>query len=819
MKKILKNTIKNLIAVSIILPLSVSADCIITTENFSSQSKVIYVNEVNGSDSLAKAYEGGQVNNPYQPNNNVYAFQTIDKALSLKDEARGDIILLRRGSQWVKQDVWEGNTLNQFNQQAQKAQKYSRQQCEANNLTWVTPRTKPDTEQAPVTVTEVTVPEDIVAAAATIDSPKQNYSDTTNTDNQIQQQTNTTSRSSGGSSSGGSSSGGGDAGNLTTDNSENLSLGDNQTQSQFDGQKLTNSSIPSLTPKPVSSETKNSNDDGNVDVVENVPDTEDTDNNGDSEEPVDPNNQSEETLEPNEQEQVVTTPPIQNAQICEVNAGWENQIFQYPKDQNGWSIISPNSDTRIMYVSSSDGNDDLARPYLSAEHSDPFNPKNVMAYKSIGKALSQARDGKPDWVLLKRGDNFEIGGSLRFPSGRALGSHFVFGAYGSSKKRPFVDTKDNSAIALTRSLSFITVTGIEFYPSKMDPNSSTFLGWGNMNNSVHGFASISGEPQVQGLYLENNRFSFYNNNITLSGNSFQNNIVIRRNELLNAYSDHRHSQGIFAGNSNLLLIEENIFDHNGWYTKRTTDIAVNNKIYGTATVFNHNAYIADSSNLIIRNNLFSRSSSIGIKLTSNADTSTKINKIRAKNHLIKGNIIVEGEVGISAGGNKDFNNGYRWQNIHIVDNILTNIGRGQPTTRTLAFHIEVDDWDTGTVCGNYLQDQSNPNIKNINGIKLGGINNNVQVTSNSVVDLGLTEPSYKSSSFENVINNNNLYITKSQASNTLDAYVASKGFMDYETFIKTELMRISNDYSSYFDFKSISKSLMEQADALHINDK
>ena len=56
---------------------------------------------------------------------------------------------------------------------------------------------------------------------------------------------------------------------------------------------------------------------------------------------------------------------------------------------DGWTHFTPSSDTRVVYVSSSSGND--SNTGLSS--SSPL--------KTLAKAKTLIRDGKPDWLLLK----------------------------------------------------------------------------------------------------------------------------------------------------------------------------------------------------------------------------------------------------------------------------------------------------------------------------------------------------------------------------------------------------------------------------------
>ncbi len=124
-------------------------------------------------------------------------------------------------------------------------------------------------------------------------------------------------------------------------------------------------------------------------------------------------------------------------------------------DRDGWTIIEPSSDSRIIYVSESEGDDKLAEYYKMDElnSDDPRKPDlsdNIKPFRTISAALNKARDGYPDWVLFKKGDvwNGEYEpddiddpntSCIRIDnSGRSLEESRVISSYGygKSKERP-----------------------------------------------------------------------------------------------------------------------------------------------------------------------------------------------------------------------------------------------------------------------------------------------------------------------------------------------------------------------------------------------
>jgi hypothetical protein len=119
--------------------------------------------------------------------------------------------------------------------------------------------------------------------------------------------------------------------------------------------------------------------------------------------------------------------------------GWAQQGL--PRDATGWTVFTPSSDSRLIYVSSSTGNDatgQIYSPTNSVISADPFNPVGpIMPFATISNAMAQARSGYPDWVLLKRGDTWSSGLPMA-KSGRSASERSLVSAYGASGARPLL---------------------------------------------------------------------------------------------------------------------------------------------------------------------------------------------------------------------------------------------------------------------------------------------------------------------------------------------------------------------------------------------
>ena len=118
---------------------------------------------------------------------------------------------------------------------------------------------------------------------------------------------------------------------------------------------------------------------------------------------------------------------------------------------------------------------------------------------------------------------------------------------------------------------------------------------------------------------------------------------------------------------------------------------------------------------------------MGLKLTSNSTDG--VNTVKAENIVIRDNLFVAGEIGVSAGGNTTYWNGYRWKNMTIKDNVFLHTGAENPTGRGVAWGLEVWDWDTGVVSNNYFL-FNDANMSNTQGVKVVGYGRDVKIKEN-----------------------------------------------------------------------------------------
>jgi hypothetical protein len=396
-----------------------------------------------------------------------------------------------------------------------------------------------------------------------------------------------------------------------------------------------------------------------------------------------------------------------------------------PRDVNGWTIFSPDSDSRIAYVSQHEGNDAAAQTYAPgspAVGNDPFLPSGqIKAYKTIAAALKAVRDLNPDWILVKRGDTLRESGGVK--NGMSIAKPFLLSAYGPGNERPLFKTGAAGGINVCcKNASCFAIAGLSFYAQTRDRDSPEFLS----DSGSAGFNIYTGDTYtMQGILIEDCMFRFYNGNV-IQGPGTISDVVIRRNVITDNYSANSHSQGLYTDNASLLL-EENVFDHNGWYKQSVN--SDNSQAEGQATIFNHNTYFSGSHNVTFRNNIFLRASSIGNKWTANNGPAS------AHDITVENNLYVEGEIGISMGGNVA--GPYRFRNIRIADNVMLDIGRARPTRRTLGWGLEIQEWDSGTVTSNLFLHNTSDTVDNVYALDVhgGGGTRNVSIADNIIYGL------------------------------------------------------------------------------------
>lgn len=301
----------------------------------------------------------------------------------------------------------------------------------------------------------------------------------------------------------------------------------------------------------------------------------------------------------------------------------------------GWTVVNPTqpsvqgfatspAGSRQIYVSSSTGNDSNLGTIAS--------PLATIAF-----GVTKLRTGFPDQLLLKKGDTWtndvpgapRINGLVRSGSwGTVITGPMLFGSYGIGQ-RPLllVNIPVFSIFGASGAFNNWAIIGWEIYCNTRDPNNVAFSNTDAQSASIVPISWVSPHsPGTSGLLIEDCKISFGANNLNISGNESTgvlviNDFALRRSVISNSYigGSATHSQGIFLENADNVLIEENVFDSNGY------NLSGNISPSAVATVFNHNMYIqydngaqqgpwgSSGPNIIIQNNISARSSLAGLQ--------------------------------------------------------------------------------------------------------------------------------------------------------------------------------------------------------------
>jgi hypothetical protein len=357
---------------------------------------------------------------------------------------------------------------------------------------------------------------------------------------------------------------------------------------------------------------------------------------------------------------------------------------------DGWTVLTPSVDSRIIYVSSSGGNDHNS----GLSESEPK--------RSLAAGYELLRHGHPDWLLLKSGDTWYESFPQWTRSGRSPGERMVVRAYGSGP-RPRLMTGSNTAVYLnpggsahTRNLAFMDL----HLNAHDNPGTAAATGF-MLFNGVHNVL-------IENCYVENYRvnmiFQAFADGIRAS------NIAVRRSVIADALATNSaHAQGIYADGVDGLLIEECVFDMNGWSPS-----------VPTANIFRHNIYIQTTvggdrgcSNVITRGNITARASASGFMMRTGG--------------VSEDNLFLQNPIGLQFGQTSGpASSGVVRNNVFLDSrDISPTVNRGMGLNVSYAQGVEVT--------GNIIAHQRS-GTKNVQAIGVDGTYRNLTIRNNVVYD-------------------------------------------------------------------------------------
>jgi hypothetical protein len=317
---------------------------------------------------------------------------------------------------------------------------------------------------------------------------------------------------------------------------------------------------------------------------------------------------------------------------------------------NGWTQIAPSADTRMVYVSSSEGDD--GNSGLS-----PGSPK-----RTIAAGYELLRDGYPDWLLLKKGDEFyETVAWLK--GGRSENEKILMTSYGAGPRPVLMCGSHNGIEAWGEGdLNHIGFVGIAL-------KADTWDGYGDEPSGIRWIRA--GEDML----IEDCEIEGFSNNVIIQGYpGVRRDTSIRRNVLVDPMrrDPNNGSTNIYMGQYDGVLIEENVMDNS---SQREAEGAM----------LSHNIYLGEGnpSNNVIRGNI--------------AHNGGRTNFNQRSGGLIENNLSIRGAQGITVG----ISYAPTWVSTTIRDNVITE-SRDNQNGQYLGFGISLEKVDGADVYGNLI---------------------------------------------------------------------------------------------------------------------
>jgi hypothetical protein len=266
-----------------------------------------------------------------------------------------------------------------------------------------------------------------------------------------------------------------------------------------------------------------------------------------------------------------------------------------PTTTEGFTDLQPSEDSRVIYVSSSEGNDS----------NDGLTEDKPL--KTVAKGLSTLRNGSPDWVLFKRGDVWkEAFGGWEYGGGRSPAERMVIGAYGEGE-RPRFDFQGTNILkhggvdgpAESNNLVFVSLhfNGVDHdvTAGNTQGESPSCINWLRPAADVlfedvrFQYCNVVIQAEIPGTVL---RWRFF------------------RSQFLDSYAtDGEHVECMYLNGVSSLSIEESMFDLCGWHPDVPEAVP---------TIYNHCIYWQKQgpTDGLVRGNIIMRGASHGVQMRS-----------------------------------------------------------------------------------------------------------------------------------------------------------------------------------------------------------
>lgn len=334
--------------------------------------------------------------------------------------------------------------------------------------------------------------------------------------------------------------------------------------------------------------------------------------------------------------------------------GYSQYIFQ--------TGSTPSTQTKIVYISATSGNDLTGEVYLAenfTDEADALDPSfTPMSFATCKAAINHVRSAYAGaggwctgsfWFLIERGTTCAADDRLvstdlynQFPFRGVNEEHRVIvGAWGdTSLARPIIRYNVNGSESILIQADpgfqdYITIKNIHFYATNRDPSHPDYdvNALNTLMTPIYTFYA-NDKIGVQNLFIvEDCEISYYSGAIEIQGTDSENGwfdgVVLNRNKIHHIFSNPvEYSSGIYASKSRGAKLIENVLHMIG----HNRDAPVT---YGT--FYNQGLYLGNNLNIEIIGNFIDNAAHGGIQCRRNST------------HEITSNLVTNCAIGISIG--------------------------------------------------------------------------------------------------------------------------------------------------------------------------
>ena len=364
-------------------------------------------------------------------------------------------------------------------------------------------------------------------------------------------------------------------------------------------------------------------------------------------------------------------------------------------------------------------------------NNDGFTEQTPKATVAAGIAMMS--DHSTDRLLLHRGDTWHESLGQWKLSGVGEDMPMIVETYGDSTERPNLITGSNAGI--------FTMGGGNAPPyiNHVIFRGIRFTGDNNTANGVNFIRSC------RDVMLDDCYFEHYFNGIIINGfDGKHSDIYVRNCIVVDSYATNGNCQGLYASQTDGLVIDNCLFDHNGWGPGATPNI------------FRHNIYIADdNTNVIVRNCLISNGGSHGLQMRSGG--------------IVDGNIFSRNAISLHCGGGLSPVPG--GVTIQVTNNIIVD-GKNIDDTNKRGWGMTFTNIRQGLVKGNYIANNT-----------MGGMPFGIEIDNRS---LPLT----------NITFSNNLFYKWGGTDLSLQGHDFQDIVFDHNTFFDSNYLIVGVDVTS-----------------------